>query len=87
MPKYEVQLTRDATESVTVIVEAPDPETANERAEELAGTYGENLDNWELDDGSNHEVYFPDAESTEEVTDPALPLTLPDKQAELWGDE
>lgn len=87
MPKWEVLLTRDATESRTVIVEAPDRQTANDRAEELAGPYGENLDDWELDDGNSHKIYFSDADSTEEVEDPDTPLTLEDQQLALWGIE
>ena len=65
--KYRVILTRAATESTTVEVEADTAEEANDKALEIAGRYGENLGNWELDEGNNHEVYLPDPESTEPV--------------------
>lgn len=64
MPKYRVVLTRDATESCDVIVEADNPQQANEAALEQAGSYGENFETWTLDDGNMHRVYLPDPGST-----------------------
>lgn len=64
---WSVRLTRDVTESTDVVVEADTAEEANEKALEIAGRYGENLGNWETDEGNQAEVYLPDPESTEPV--------------------
>ena len=66
--KYEVLLTRDATESCCVEVDAESPEDAEEKAMAMAGRYGEKLYNWELDEGNCHDVYVSDdPESTQEI--------------------
>lgn len=65
--KWKVMLTREASESTEVEVDADTQEQANEKALEVAGKHGENLDTWELDEGNLHEVYLPDPDSTEEV--------------------
>ena len=76
MPRYEVRLTRDASESIDVIVEAASADEANDTALSMAGVYGEELpDNWTLDDGCMNKVYLPDEDSTEEVDDDR-PLTV-----------
>lgn len=64
---WSVRVTRDVTESTDVIVEADTVQEANDKALVIAGRYGENLGNWELDEGNDHEVYLPDPESTEPV--------------------
>lgn len=63
---WHVRLTRDATESTTVAVYGSSCREANQRAQDLAGEYGENIDTWQLDDCNDHEVYLPDPDSTEE---------------------
>jgi len=67
VPVFEVPLTRDATESTTIRVEADTPLEAIEKALERAGVYGENLDTWCLDEGNFHEVYIPDPDAIEVV--------------------
>lgn len=56
---YDVVLTRDATESVTIVVAAPNADEAGIRAEAIVGTYGENCYEWELDSNA-HKVYVAD---------------------------
>lgn len=51
MPKYNVLVTRDCTESTTVDVEADDPEEAKEKALNEA-LYRGHLFDWTPDDGS-----------------------------------
>lgn len=60
LPAFSVRLTRDTTESCDVIVHAENADKAVEIALDKAGKYGENLDDWELDDGNCHEVYIGD---------------------------
>ena len=60
--KYQVTLTRDATESVNVTVVADSLEEATEMVQERAGKYGSNISGWELDEGNMHEVYVTSAE-------------------------
>lgn len=67
MPRYSVLLTRDATESCWVTVDAENPAQADDRALEVAGRYGENVDGWEMDD-NQHEVYLPSPNSAEVLT-------------------
>ena len=55
--KYKVILTRDATESVLVEVEADNVTHAESVALEQAGRYGEDIDGWELDEGNFNEAY------------------------------
>lgn len=65
--KFEVRLTRDCTQSTDVVVEADTAEQANEKALEMAGSQGQHLDTWELDEGNHYEVYLPDPESTRSI--------------------
>ena len=60
--KYQITLTRDATESVNVTVVADSLEEATEMVQERAGKYGSNISGWELDEGNMHEVYVTGAE-------------------------
>lgn len=70
MPRFSVLLTRDATESTTVEVEADTPEQAEEKALQQVGRYGENNTTWTLDEGNSHEVYCPDpANSVQKIGD------------------
>jgi hypothetical protein len=57
MPRYNVLITRDCTESVELLIEADTPEAAIAAAEQEAR---ESLDlNWVADDCSNHgDPYF-----------------------------
>ena len=57
MATYNVLLTRDATESVNVVVEAETPGEAIEKALKTSGRYGENLNDWAVDEGNHHEVH------------------------------
>lgn len=63
---YRVILSREASESVMVTVDAETPEQANGMALAMAGSCGENISGWNLDD-NQHQVYLPDPESTEEM--------------------
>lgn len=54
---YKVILTRDETVSTTVLVEAKDDDEAEDLALEVAGTYGEKLSDWVIDEGNCHEPY------------------------------
>ena len=67
--KYQVILTREASESTTVTVEADSKEAANEKALEMA----DQVPDWSLDDGNYHRPYLPDPNSTEEVEDEDAP--------------
>jgi hypothetical protein len=67
MTQFIVRLTRAATESTDLVVEADTPSQANEKALEFAGRYGENLSSWEADEGNQHEVYLPDPDSTNTI--------------------
>jgi len=58
MPWYQVLVTREASESTTVTVEADSPEQAEELALEEAETV--DGDDWALDDGNSHEPYICD---------------------------
>lgn len=60
--KFNVTLTRDATESVNLTIEANSPEEAKEKAQDRAGKYGSDISGWELDEGNMHEVYITGAE-------------------------
>lgn len=57
MKTYDVILTRDATESVTVRVEAENESEAEEKGREKDGMGGWNITGWELDEGNCHDVY------------------------------
>ena len=66
MPFFRNIVTRDITESVTIVVEADNVDDANEKLEEEAAS---NLDlKWEKDDGNTPQrPYLGDDEATEEV--------------------
>lgn len=70
MPKFRVLVTREATESTTVEVTAKNAKKAEEKALEVVGRYGENVDTWEVDDGNQHEVYICDEGNCAEEVDP-----------------
>ena len=57
MPRYEVVLTRDATESVVVEVEADSVSHAEAVALDRSGKHGDGIGGWELDEGNQHFVY------------------------------
>lgn len=59
MPKFNVTITRDTTESTTVDVEAPDAAVARHLALEEALTAPSNFD-WVQDDCSGGEAYLAD---------------------------
>jgi hypothetical protein len=66
---FDVLLTRETTESCSVRVKARSLQEAGKKALKKAGTYGENVDGWETDEGNLHKVYLPDpGNSAEEVT-------------------
>lgn len=65
MPRYEVIVTRDATESITVEVAARTPAEAEEKAREEA-ELNSNL-KWELDEGNYHRPYTNGAELVSET--------------------
>ena len=71
MPWYNVLVTRDATESTTITLEAESAEAANEQALQKAND--SLVDDWSLDDGNWHKPYLPDPDSTEETEPPAPP--------------
>jgi len=56
-PIWNVTLTRDTTESVTLTIEAETWTKAEEKALEQAGKYGTNINGWKLDEGNMHPVY------------------------------
>jgi len=58
--QFTVRLTRDATESLDLVVEAETAEQAEEMAVKLSGRYGELVGGWELDEGNQHEVCVSD---------------------------
>lgn len=58
MPLYEVIVTRDATMSCPIRVDAPTPEAADDKALSLAGPYGQRLSGWALDEGNMNRVYI-----------------------------
>ena len=66
MPLFRNIVTRDVTESVTIVVEAENLEKANDKLTEVAK---ENLDlKWALDDGNAPpDPYLGDEEATEEL--------------------
>lgn len=65
MPRYEVIVTRDATESVTVEVVAQSEADAEAKAKELA--YCDDDLPWTLDDGNYHDPYTNGAELVSET--------------------
>ena len=64
--KYKVILTRDATESVLVEVEADNVTHAESVALREAGRYGEDVDGWDLDEGNFNEAYTTGVDKVEE---------------------
>lgn len=68
MPKYSVIMTRDATESATVEIEADSPEEAERLAREKP-RYEIDALKWELDENADPNVYVTDC--TEADDEPA----------------
>ena len=65
MPKYSVILTRDATESASVEIEADSPEEAERLAREKPESEIADLD-WELDAIAGANVYVTNCEEADE---------------------
>lgn len=86
MPKYKVRLAREATESTEVVVEAANPDEAEDLAFEQAGAYGENLKHWAIDDGNMNKIYVPSSSDIEE-TDQPLGEVQPDRTYQLISRE
>ena len=71
MPKYDVTLTRDITESATITVDATDPLDAEEKAYEQATSGIPTSIKWEIDDCSCglSEPYLPDPDNSVELAE------------------
>lgn len=69
--RWAVQLSRPASHSCTVEVWARDVHDAKALALDVVGEYGENFDDWSLDDCNTHEVSFVDVSRLGDSDEPA----------------